>query len=114
MRLAEGQEGHVAPGAGQQVRVHLCQQPAVQSLAAIGPPLPAGRIAAAAVHLCQPRIAGRVVGPGRAWGLGAIGVIEAGRVEAVTRSEEHTSELQSLMRSSYAVFCLTKKNRGLT
>src|SRR3546814_10086377 len=26
------------------------------------------------------------------------------------RSEEHTSELQSLMRTSYAVFCLTKKN----
>src|SRR3546814_18159518 len=26
------------------------------------------------------------------------------------RSEEHTSELQSLMRSSYAVFCLNKKN----
>src|SRR3546814_2289943 len=28
---------------------------------------------------------------------------------ASTRSEEHTSELQSLMRSSYAVFCLKKK-----
>src|SRR3546814_2760978 len=28
---------------------------------------------------------------------------------AVTRSEEHTSELQSLMRNSYAVFCLKKK-----
>src|SRR3546814_17351927 len=28
---------------------------------------------------------------------------------AGTRSEEHTSELQSLMRISYAVFCLTKK-----
>src|SRR3546814_4357616 len=28
---------------------------------------------------------------------------------AATRSEEHTSELQSLMRISYAVFCLTKK-----
>src|SRR3546814_4502226 len=27
------------------------------------------------------------------------------------RSEEHTSELQSLMRISYAVFCLTKKKR---
>src|SRR3546814_4333563 len=27
------------------------------------------------------------------------------------RSEEHTSELQSLMRISYAVFCLTKKAR---
>src|SRR3546814_3476503 len=29
---------------------------------------------------------------------------------AVARSEEHTSELQSLMRISYAVFCLKKKN----
>src|SRR3546814_8235934 len=29
---------------------------------------------------------------------------------AMVRSEEHTSELQSLMRISYAVFCLTKKN----
>src|SRR3546814_10768410 len=29
------------------------------------------------------------------------------------RSEEHTSELQSLMRTSYAVFCLKKKNRAL-
>src|SRR3546814_2202597 len=29
---------------------------------------------------------------------------------AVRRSEEHTSELQSLMRTSYAVFCLKKKN----
>src|SRR3546814_9605228 len=30
---------------------------------------------------------------------------------AVTRSEEHTSELQSLMRISYAVFCLKKNTR---
>src|SRR3546814_10611673 len=29
------------------------------------------------------------------------------------KSEEHTSELQSLMRNSYAVFCLTKKNKKL-
>src|SRR3546814_3669182 len=29
----------------------------------------------------------------------------------VSRSEEHTSELQSLMRISYAVFCLNKKNK---
>src|SRR3546814_4968383 len=34
--------------------------------------------------------------------------IEAERVHG--RSEEHTSELQSLMRISYAVFCLKKKN----
>src|SRR3546814_1382918 len=30
----------------------------------------------------------------------------------VKRSEEHTSELQSLMRISYAVFCLKKKNKN--
>src|SRR3546814_5531722 len=32
------------------------------------------------------------------------------RRRAIGRSEQHTSELQSLMRSSYAVFCLKKKN----
>src|SRR3546814_10574663 len=30
------------------------------------------------------------------------------------RSEEHTSELQSLMRNSYAVFCLKKKKANIT
>src|SRR3546814_1293050 len=33
--------------------------------------------------------------------------------EQQNRSEEHTSELQSLMRSSYAVFCLKKKKKEL-
>src|SRR3546814_1641697 len=32
-----------------------------------------------------------------------------GRCRCIERSEEHTSELQSLMRISYAVFCLKKK-----
>src|SRR3546814_3490093 len=32
--------------------------------------------------------------------------------EMVERSEEHTSELQSLMRISYAVFCLKKKKKN--
>src|SRR3546814_9642749 len=32
-------------------------------------------------------------------------------IQGRERSEEHTSELQSLMRISYAVFCLTKKNK---
>src|SRR3546814_1387936 len=36
---------------------------------------------------------------------------DAGDVDAVWRSEEHTSELQSLMRISYAVFCLKKKKQ---
>src|SRR3546814_4981581 len=37
-----------------------------------------------------------------------------GRIAAILRSEEHTSELQSLMRNSYAVFCLKKKNKHIT
>src|SRR3546814_4301008 len=34
--------------------------------------------------------------------------------QRMDRSEEHTSELQSLMRISYAVFCLKKKNKSQT
>src|SRR3546814_5739927 len=62
---------------------------------------------------------GRVRGPGRACypqdgGIGS-GKQPADRHEPRARhcgrrSEEHTSELQSLMRISYAVFCLKKKN----
>src|SRR3546814_3682579 len=38
-------------------------------------------------------------------------VRESGWKGCARRSEEHTSELQSLMRTSYAVFCLKKKNK---
>src|SRR3546814_8937544 len=44
-----------------------------------------------------------VGGSQRCCGLDRITVV-------IARSEEHTSELQSLMRNSYAVFCLKKKN----
>src|SRR3546814_2026565 len=37
-----------------------------------------------------------------------------GPLRPAARSEEHTSELQSLMRNSYAVFCLKKKNKAHT
>src|SRR3546814_2375247 len=40
--------------------------------------------------------------------------ISGSAVADVARSEEHTSELQSLMRISYAVFCLKKKNTNNT
>src|SRR3546814_1463455 len=36
-----------------------------------------------------------------------------GAAQAVPRSEEHTSEIQSLMRISYAVFCLNKKKDSI-
>src|SRR3546814_9709662 len=54
-------------------------------------------------------------------GTGAVGAIGAGMLTSApasaqisVRSEEHTSELQSLMRISYAVFCLKKKNTNNT
>src|SRR3546814_1155030 len=64
----------------------------------------------------------RFEGPGPLGGLGQLGAgrrwrYGKGRGRAGTgrrrarRSEEHTSELQSLMRISYAVFCLKKKNK---
>src|SRR3546814_10617476 len=40
--------------------------------------------------------------------------VRIGIGDDVRRSEEHTSELQSLMRISYAVFCLKKKNMHIT
>src|SRR3546814_3244178 len=45
---------------------------------------------------------------------GAIAAVENAymKEQLVERSEEHTSELQSLMRTSYAVFCLKKKKNS--
>src|SRR3546814_6651372 len=43
-----------------------------------------------------------------------IGIFEGCMPGAGGRSEEHTSELQSLMRTSYAVFCLKKKKLIIT
>src|SRR3546814_3129634 len=48
-----------------------------------------------------PLIAYAIFGTSRALAVGPVAV----------RSEEHTSELQSLMRTSYAVFCLKKTNQ---
>src|SRR3546814_3106238 len=41
--------------------------------------------------------------------MAGVGMTESRARETIGRSEEHTSELQSLMRISYAVFCLKKK-----
>src|SRR3546814_10461387 len=50
---------------------------------------------------------------GHVIGIGGIhmNISEIKEKERQLRSEEHTSELQSLMRISYAVFCLKKKNK---
>src|SRR3546814_2157325 len=56
---------------------------------------------------------GWVDAPGQPWpsGSSVVALIsDSATVELIScRSEEHTSELQSLMRISYAVFCLQKK-----
>src|SRR3546814_5914144 len=54
-------------------------------------------------------VARRAVDRHREAAVGALHPYHAG----IGRSEEHTSELQSLMRISYAVFCLKKKNRHI-
>src|SRR3546814_6921335 len=41
----------------------------------------------------------------------AMGITGTAVTKEAARSEEHTSELQSLMRISYAVYCLKKKNQ---
>src|SRR3546814_2174700 len=41
---------------------------------------------------------------------GSVAILDVLQYLRAPRSEEHTSELQSLMRISYAVFCLKKKN----
>src|SRR3546814_2727430 len=57
-----------------------------------------------------PRVRGAATRREAAWGVKSRGRQGRGRcVRAEPRSEEHTSELQSLMRISYAVFCLKKK-----
>src|SRR3546814_9119220 len=58
---------------------------------------------------------GRLVEVGQ--GLGQAAQLVVGETAILIggkRSEEHTSELQSLMRSSYAVFCLKKKKPNKT
>src|SRR3546814_9891564 len=57
-----------------------------------------------ALDLVKPEEAGRRV-------VTLLNDSDAGRENVAVRSEEHTSELQSLMRISYAVLCLTKTPR---
>src|SRR3546814_6535030 len=69
----------------------------------VAPGRPLARLVRPALDLLR-RVAGRLLLP-RAHQPG----VGKADIMTVERSEEHTSELQSLMRISYAVFCLTKK-----
>src|SRR3546814_1147772 len=67
---------------------------------------------AAASAICAPIPPEIVTTPSRG-PLSKLGVASAAAATS-RRSEEHTSELQSLMRNSYAVFCLKKKKKQTT
>src|SRR3546814_2699667 len=77
-----------------------------------------GRARRGSVHVARDDRDGAAVGArrrsacrsGQAWSPGNVAA-KWGAGRCRERSEEHTSELQSLMRISYAVFCLTKQKK---
>src|SRR3546814_1369815 len=78
----------------------------------VGGPAQQAEQALAQVDQAQARGLQRFLDQGDALAVGAAQVVLGGvglHHRQVARSEEHTSELQSLMRISYAVFCLKKK-----
>src|SRR3546814_5077347 len=63
-------------------------------------------------HDSKPAGGGNFAAPAPAWCYAVAPRDTSGRsLPRYNRSEEHTSELQSLMRISYAVFCLKKKKK---
>src|SRR3546814_9842210 len=94
---------------------------AVSCFRMAAPPDPSSaKVAAGGIRSVRPRfLAGQPRGSAQALSFVAMDDLDhcdscgdrAPDVVAVHRSEEHTSELQSLMRISYAVFCLKKKNK---
>src|SRR3546814_9519798 len=64
-----------------------------------------GRVVHLTHHGLADQQAGRPVADDTLWRIYSM----TKPITSVARSEEHTSELQSLMRNSYAVFCLKKK-----
>src|SRR3546814_1864041 len=91
---------------GQQVNIFLLPQAGDQLVLGRDERGPVG-------HACFPDQAGKALrGPHTMQRLGRAD--HRLRRHAADRSEEHTSELQSLMRISYAVFCLKKKNNNKT
>src|SRR3546814_8589203 len=77
-----------------------------RDIAPLFQPVRGDRIHAAAARARDERLGAKGCNIGRAW-------FPAHGRRICGRSEEHTSELQSLMRSSYAVFCLKKKKTKL-
>src|SRR3546814_1651025 len=65
-------------------------------------------------YIIEARRAGKAVEQGNAIKQNPAGQCAQDEIFKSSRSEEHTSGLQSLMRISYAVFCLKKKKQQIT
>src|SRR3546814_6526580 len=91
-------------------RVRLAPRPRRSIVCAPGPPLVTKFDEMAAVIWVEPAAIGELWSVEARSNLPSFAAI-AGLMTEIGRSEEHTSELQSLMRISYAVFCLKKKNK---
>src|SRR3546814_10890632 len=87
---------------------------AYSGLLTIGQPKPGETVVVAAASGAVGSVVGQIA---RIKGARAVGIVggpdKCAFVRDELRSEEHTSELQSLMRISYAVFCLKKKKKEL-
>src|SRR3546814_9051213 len=99
---AEGARFAIGSGGSNRIRTAVLQ--VLVNLLDVGLPM------AAATEAARLHIEGEAVANIEAAGVEGCWPGEAQSLLA-QRSEEHTSELQSLMRSSYAVFCLTKKKQ---
>src|SRR3546814_9936787 len=65
------------------------------------------------LHVFERNSKGVTFGWGVVFSDQTVANLQANDPVSARRSEEHTSELQSLMRISYAVFCLKKKNKQM-
>src|SRR3546814_1298010 len=97
---ATADQGVVAAGAAQRV---------IAAAAGEGVAGTATAVEVVAVTTVQVDITRAAVGEVCVDGQAVAGHAQAVDADVAGRSEEHTSELQSLMRTSYAVFCLKKK-----
>src|SRR3546814_7157959 len=73
-----------------------------------------GKMVSAAAWRASPRLTERASARAALRSRPVRLAVQVATAATFRRSEEHTSELQSLMRISYAVFCLKKKNQGNT
>src|SRR3546814_2009779 len=115
MRASRGAQDEIGPGLRLEAMRHqlapdMCDELRRGAIGAADQPPDDLRLAARTEFECPARVVRLQRGDGDAGAEPLLDEVEKRMVKVIDlRSEEHTSELQSLMRISYAVFCLKKK-----